>query len=266
MKQRYCAALLVALAVLTVAQGPVHAGLNAGATARFYWENSSTHLKSFSRDETSCTPKAIVAATGIQNFRGANVQIRVAGGGGALPPSWQIQSGGCANAAGTATLARSGFPSGMISVWASAIGVTDAQSGMYYIYSTCLTPHGIGVIWLESAGTTGINKASTTEYGLYAVTVDQSTGLCLGDCLGRDGPVSVCLCLYLADGCPTPTTTGNYIQLMDGNLTVDNCPVVPGFTTLTWNAGPGIGLNQNCELLAVKVQASTWGKLRKAYR
>jgi len=248
---------VAALTALTA--GMAFAGANAGGTAAIYWQTGNT--KDAARDNTDCTPKFVITAKGIKNIRGANCQVVVNGLGGVLPPSWQVQSGGCGDGAGALATARSGFPSGIVSAWASGTGLADGQSSMYYNASNCLTPHGTGLIWLETAGTTGVTKTATIEYGLYTVVVDQSSGICAGDCMDPAGPRGVCLNLYLKDPCPTTSTNGNFIQLLDGSLLIDNFTVAASVATLTWN-GNGV---QFCPGVT-KVATSSWGKLKNAYR
>ena len=248
---------VAALAALTA--GMAFAGQNAGAIGKLYWQVGTAKLAA--RDNTDCTPKFVITATGVKNIRGANCQVVVNGLGGNLPPSWQVQSGGCGDGAGALATARSGFPTGVTSAWAGGTGLADGQSSMYYNASNCLTPHGTGLIWLETAGTTGVNKTATTEYGLYTVTVDQSSGLCAGDCGDPVGPSGVCLNLYLKDPCPTTTTNGNFIQLLDGALAIDNCTVPAGFQNLTWNGGASGA--QLCPGVT-RIASSSWGKLKNA--
>lgn len=250
---------VAALAALTA--GMAFAGQNAGGTAKIYWVNAANQ-KSTLRDDVTCTPKFVITATGVKNIRGANCQVRVAGLGGNLPPSWQVQSGGCGDGAGSFAPARSGFPTGVTSAWAGGTGLADGQSAMYYNSSNCLTPHGIGVFWLETAGTTGVNKTATTEYGLYVVTMDQSSGTCAGDCLDPAGPSGVCLNLFMTDPCPTPSVNGNFIELLDGALAQDNFAVVAGFNALTWQGGTAANACPG----RTGVATSSWGKLKAAYR
>lgn len=249
---------VAAAALCSLAAGVAVAGQNAGATAKMYWVTTG-NAKAAYRDETQCTPKLVITVTGVNSIRGANCQVDVNGLAGTLPPSWQAQSGGCADGAGAFAVARSGFPTGVTSVWAGGTGLADGQSSLYYNAGNCLTPHGTGLIWCETAGTTGVAKTATTEYGLYTVTMDQSSGLCAGDC--SNGALGVCLNLYLRDPCPTPTTNGNYIQLLDGPLQIDRCTVVPGFTNLTWKAGA----STNCPAVT-RATTSSWGTLKASYR
>ena len=256
--------LILALLALGIPTDSL-AGLNAGAVAKLYWLTGA-NAKAAYRDETGCTPKLMVTASGLHNFRGANVQIQLGSDSGALPPSWQFQSGGCASA-GQATLARSGFATGVPSAWDGATGVADAQSAMYFNFSTCLTPNGIAVIWLQSAGVSGVNKSPTTEYGLYVVSVDQSSSACAGSCADSAGPAGVCFNLFLKDPCPKTTTSGVFIQVLDGNLDVDNCPVTAGFSFLAWNsASNDISQMSGKCYIAGAVRSTTWGQLRKSYR
>ena len=240
------------------------AGQNAGATAKLYWIDASNNVLA-TQVTSSCTPRFLVTTKGVKGIRGANVQIQVAGVEG-IPPSWQAQSGGCADSVGAFSYHRDAvsFPASKPSVWTGMSGLADAEHSMRYHYDNCLTPHGIAVIWLETAGTSEAIRNATTEYGLYVVSLDQSTGLCLGDCANSTQEL-ICLSGYLVNPCPNPTTSGPFIQLLDGNLAVDNCSYVVGFDGLAWLNGY-TGPCTCPALCSDAVQTTSWGRLKKSYR
>ena len=119
--------------VLAMAASPAAAGQNAGATARMYWQ-VGTGSGEASRNSTAATAQVVVTVRGIHSFKGADVQLRVQGCSGSLPPAWQAQGGGCAQ--GAATFQRGGFGGtvypNIFTSGGSIPGVLQAQNGMYY--------------------------------------------------------------------------------------------------------------------------------------
>lgn len=75
MKKALCWMWVAAL-VATVAVGEARAGLNAGATARLYWQvETGTGLTD--RNSTASTAQLVVTLTGVKSFRGADVCRRL---------------------------------------------------------------------------------------------------------------------------------------------------------------------------------------------
>jgi hypothetical protein len=259
------------LLALSICGVPVsRAGLNAGAVARLYWVTADNQKATY-RNETSCKMKFVVTVTGATSLMGASCKILVGGYDSfwRLPPSWQMQPGGCGDSTHVLQISRDSFPVGVLNPWIGNEALLDLHLGMQILGPTVTYDgfSGPGVIWMQTAGLAGVKLAPTSEYGLYSVSVDQSQTRCVGGCTNRFG-LYYAQCFqaqFLPDG---PGFGPGYavVDLTDENLNHDLVPLVINgaidYALLTWNAS--IETPRECPTDAISVQ--TWGGLRRIYR
>jgi len=255
-----CVAMLVTLA------GAAFAGQNAGGSAKFYWM-TSTSVASTLRNSTASTPRGLVTCTSVTMFRGADVQIYVnANDQSGLPAAWQTEAGGPAE--GMFTPKIGGWMSGSATIYPNIFTASPALPGaavgqdgslLYGIIGTggCVAPHSVGVIWLSDAGSGGVARTGTKEYGVFGFTIDLSSGNANHG--NVDDPVAVCLNTNWRLPCGSGEH-GSVVVIVDGSAVKDYEALSSGYQWLTWG-----GTSGNCPYVT-PVGSTTWGKVQKLYR
>lgn len=259
LKVAICVALFATMMV-----GAANAGQNAGGSAKIYWLATTTAtVGTGSQNSTAASVVALVTCTGLVNFRGADVQLVInAFDASGLPACWQSFPGGYAE--GYMAGKIGGWKSGSSTIWPNVFTASPAlpnpvpaQDGSIVLYgltgsSSCVTPHNTGVIWLSDAGSSGVARTTTREYGVYGFTFDLS--LC-------DPPMAVCINPNWRLGCGSGEK-GNVMVVVDGAAVKDYYPFTNGFQYLTWYGDPTL---PGCPL-STPTPATTWGKVKKLYR
>lgn len=246
------------------------AGENAGGSCKLGWLAANGTMKP-AINETACVPKMGVTAKGLTRLRGIDVQLYINGAGGVLPPSWQwwvdnvAMTNGCAAGSESPVLGfkTSGAQAAIDSIYnafsqAPILVASTAQNGnQYYNVNSCLTPHGVGMIWFAAAGTSSVTRAASKTYGLCSLAVDQNSG-CAGDC---SDPQPVCINLQFRQPCGDPgNPRGAVVGVTDTNGAYDFLAATPGSSFLTWMGG-----NATCPGVTA-IKTGTWGQLKRAYR
>lgn len=257
------------LAITALSAGLACAGTNPAVQANLYWlVANSGACPVVSNGDLNCAgttdPKLIVTVKGLNTVRGWDVQLIVEGSGGALPASWQAQSGGCAASRFNSTNG-SGFNNcyNAASLWIS--GLAQGQAAMYF-NNSCLAPGGVALLWLEAAGAAydGVTNGPidpNEEIGLTSFDLDQSggtigAGKCAGNCTHGNSPV--CIYPWYRVPCDSPNR-GFSAAILDANGNVDQAPFNPLHRYLTYNAP----FNPACPT-GTAVRTTTWGALKKA--
>jgi hypothetical protein len=259
----------IAIAWLVVACSPARAGMNSGGLAHLYWQTGTAGFGKIERDDTTRTPQLVVTLTGINNFRGADIQIYywALNDSRTVPAAWQFQLGGCAAAAAQFTVG--GFGGSYPNIFTTSPAVPQVavlQNEAIYNTADCVTPHGSGLLWLQAAGTAGVARNSTAEYAAWAIRFDLgapdgSTGhSCAG---GYFDPSGGGICLYPTWRLPC----GNALRvgvagILDGNLDEDFLPFETGRLQLTWRAGSRLDGCYN----QTPARNRTWGLIRRLYQ
>ncbi|MBI5838081.1 MAG: hypothetical protein HZB25_12660 [Candidatus Eisenbacteria bacterium] len=264
--------------VFFVAASPLHAGQNAGASARIYWlvDNTTAATSPYS---TAASVKALVTVRGIHNFRGADVQLafgKASWYSYGSPPSsdwflaittppqaWQVRPGGPAEA--NYTLQLGGFNGPFASLWPDVFKALPAvpslaiyQDGSSYCCWTtgsnaCVTPHGRGVIWLSAVGSAGVTRDPSVEYAVLGFTLDLSgsSGHLVGD---DSNPEPVVIHPEYRLPCGSGEK-GETLLLVDGAVVKDYAAFDYVHDMLYWH-----------QELITPVKPATWSRLRKLYR
>jgi hypothetical protein len=249
-----------AAAIVVLAASVSNAGLNAGGTAQLYWQHG-TAAPIAARDETVLTPQLLVTAKGLNNFRGADVQLLVNGSNGTLPLDWDYSSTGCNGGNATFYVGGRINASNAFTVTPAVSGVVATQDGMVYdpagAISPCITPHGVALLWLSAAGANGAARTAATEYGIWAIKFDLATNQ--GAC-DPNGPLGLCINPNERIPCGD-LQRGAVIAVVDGNTAIDYLPFASGKIYLTWSAAgatwcPGV----------TPTTKTSWGSLKKIYR
>ena len=252
--------VLLAGCVLCIA-APAHAGLNAGGTGALYWQNG-TSAGLANRKSTLDVMQIVVTVKGVSNFRGADVQLLVNGAGGMAPDAWNFTTTGC-NAGNMTTWigGRGGAYPNLFTSAPELQGTQTSQNWMLSDPSSCLTPHGVFLLWLCSAGAAGVARDPGTEYGVWAVKFDLSVnrGQCAGDPGDPNGTTAVCINPNERIPC-NDVQRGAVLEILDGNDVIDYLPFAAGKALLTW------GPNENFCPGVTPAAGLTWGQLRKLYR
>ncbi len=264
--------LILAGAALSVAliTSLAAAGLNAGSTAKLYWQNGTTTALT-ARNSTIGTPQLLVTFIGINNFRGADVQISInALDYSGVPPAWQGNgTGGCNDGnwtfyAGGRNGATSTLYPNIFTTSPAVTGIATSQNQEYYnVPNNCITAHGTALLWLSSAGAIGVARVPTTEYGVWAIKFDVSgTVPCDGDI---NSPVGMCFNPFKRSPC-TDVQRDSACTVLDGNLQKDFPMFVPGFIWLTWEGDVTPQYpSSNCPAVT-PAPAKSWGELKRLYR
>lgn len=234
-------ATLVALLVgcLLSGVGPAHAGANAGARARIYWQVGDGPGLADRNSDSDSMIQVVVTVRGVRDLRGADVQLTLEGAG-SLPPYWQAQPGGCAES--LAVFKPGGFGGAYPDAFISGtpiVGMLTMAHGMFYQVrrNPCITPDSTGTIWLATAGAAGEARDSTVEYALCAFRLDlrKARAACPG---GARAAGSQGLCLYVNNHIPCIRTAPTMAITVVDNLTVkDFVPVDSAYSRLTWKGG-----------------------------
>ncbi len=261
-------ALPLTLVGLTLAAGSSFAGNNPSAVARLYWLTSNT-VASTSRNSTAGTAKALITLKGVTDFRGGDVQLFVATmeASGALTEAWSAYSGGAAEA--NYTPKSGGFNNGTAATFPNIFtaspalpGVATSQTGVMKFHEPggCITVADWGTIWLSTAGSAGVARTSTTEYGFFGFTLDLTTGL--ANDANSGSPKGVCIYPSYHNPC---NQVGNprhpSMAIVDGAAIKDYPVFETGFTFLTWFGDVGTKLCPDI----VPVPVKSWGQVRRLY-
>lgn len=264
--------------LLCLVTPPLHAGQNAGATARIYWLTSNTTAAT-SDISRGASVKALVTVRGVRDFRGVDVQLTFGKANWVSygyppsydwslaittpPPAWQVQSGGPAEA--NYAFHRGGFNGPSAGIWPDFFKVAPALPGLavtqdgtpFCCWTTgieaCITPYGRGVIWLSAAGSAGVTRDPAVEYAVLGFTLDLSgnTGRLAGD---DNSPEPVVINPDYRLPCGSGEK-GNVILLVDGAARRDFASFEVGYKQLFWH-------NE----LITPVKPATWSRLRNLYR
>ncbi len=228
------AAGAVALGWLGFAAG-AHAGANARATARMYWQvEGGPGLAA--RNVDSAVVQVVVTVKGVQDLRGADVQLGVMGPEGRVPRTWQAQPGGCAEAG--FAIQRGGF-GGYPDLFSTGLKIPRllqpaSQMWFHYAKQPCLTPDSAAVIWQMAAGGEGVPRDSTVEYAVLAFRMNLRASACwAADSAGAGG---VCVYAFNHFPCKEKIPRGT-LTLVDGTVAKDYIPFEPGYDKLTWRGG-----------------------------
>lgn len=151
-----------------------HAGLNAGAEARLYWQSTSNGTGLAARDNTSSAPNLLVTVKGLKSLRGVEVQLFINSFDGAgVPAAWHMESGGCAD--GFATF----NPGGRGGLYPNVFNDSVAVPGLHVVENTmllgtgdCRTHHGIGQFHLAAVGEAGSARNPSREYAIWSINFD----------------------------------------------------------------------------------------------
>ncbi|MBI5837587.1 MAG: hypothetical protein HZB25_10105 [Candidatus Eisenbacteria bacterium] len=247
MKARVFATAAAAL-VLVLGVRDAMAGQNAGATARMYWQ-VGTGQGDTARNSTAATVQLVVTVKGVKYVRGADVQLTVQGCSGFLPPAWQFQGGGCAEAA--VDFRRGGFGGtnypNLFTSGSAVPSLAQTQGGMYYQFAEnpCIAPDSTATVWLSCAGAAGVARDCTREYAVLAFSLDlsgASTGGCQGDLADSSGPLGFLIAANHHIPCGFPPT-GAYVVLVDTNAEKDCVPIEAGNDSLMWECAGSITPN-----------------------
>lgn len=246
------------------------AGLNPSASAQMYWQTGTNGAGRGQRDDTTSTPQLVVTVTGVNNIRGADVQIHYwpLRHDLPMPSAWQFQSGGCAAGAAQFLIGGpGGFYPNLFTSSPPVTALATTQDVALFATGDCLTPHGSGLLWLSTLGSLGRERSPLVEYAVWAISFDlrpiSSGGVanCAGGPSDPSGPVGICLHADHRVPCNDPQREG-VLELFDGSATIDVVPFVAGRSVLTWHAG-GVGTQCESETPAPR---TTWGRLKSAYR
>ncbi|HVP38893.1 MAG TPA: hypothetical protein VMS93_06870 [Candidatus Saccharimonadales bacterium] len=268
--------LLAAAVVAALAAAPARAGPTAGASARLYWmagtASNSTALSG--RNSTASVVYLQVTVRGLVTLRGEDIQLIVNSlDAGGLPPAWQAtQDGGPAGGNFSPryhTWAAATYPD-IFSTPPAVPNHVLGQTGGFILYqlavNPCLTPHAVGLIWLEEAGAAGEPRGGAVEYGAYGFQMLLGTGCCRGDNVDPAGPIGVCI----APNWRYPPCSDSYgarkMQLLDTNLQLDLIPFEASYEWLTWHGELKPGSPPNPCWLVTPAQATSWGQIRRLYR
>jgi hypothetical protein len=262
-----CAAMLTMLAA-----GFASAGQNAGATARMYWLSATTATTGLaSRDNSNTTVYGLVVVKGLNNFRGADVQLVINSlDASGLPEAWQAQSGGPAD--GCWTPKSGGWKTGTSTVWPNVFtaspalpGVAVGQDGTMKFAltgtSACVTPHDVGVIWLSQAGSAAVARTAAKEYGAFGFIMDFTVvpGLVGGP---DNNPKGVCINSNWRLSCGVGEH-GNVMAVVDSVSVKDFAAFDVGYEWLTWNGA--LGGSPGCPT-STPVGRTTWGRFKHLYK
>lgn len=265
------AALAAGITTLLLQVGIAWGGLNPSTQARIHWQNGATGPALSGTDASTPIAQLVVTVSGLNDFRGADVQIQYSALGGArpLPDAWQFQDGGCAS--GSAQF----YPGGRGgSTYPNAFNTSPAVPGLVvmqnqamYATGDCLTPRNRGLLWLSAAGSAGAARNSTTEYAIWAITVDLrgTAGGGPTDCAGGSndpsGTTGICLAPHSRIPC-NEADRGAVVTLLDGNDELDYAGFSSANSYLTWNQATS---SAACPFDG-SVTRTSWGKMRKVYR
>jgi hypothetical protein len=263
---KLCKIATAAAALAVLAAGTASAGLNPNATAQLYWQ-TGTGLGSTNRDNTGASPKMLVTVKGVNNVRGADVQIlyNALDNSGIIPDAWAFWGGGCNDGSATFTVdpnSGANYPKLLNNAAEGAVtGLAVGQNGVSYATGDCRTPHGVALLWLSIAGQNGATRAATKEYGVWAVIFNtQFNGA--GTCAGDDGTLGgICLNPNYRIPCQD-VQRGPVLAVLDGNNNVDFAPYAPAKTFLTWFGTAGANVCPGVTPTA----KSSWGTLKKLYK
>ncbi len=259
--------VLAVAAISCLAATFASAGLNANATANLYWQNG-TAAGLAARNSTLGTPQLAVTATGLVNFRGADVQLVIGaldgsqhladawlgnGTGGCNDGNWTFYAGG-----------RGGAYPNAFTTSPAVSGVATSQNQEYYaVAGNCITVYGTGLLWFSSAGAVGASRTSTTQYGIWAIKFDLVSMFCAGD-INDPTPFGVCINPFKRSPC-TDVQRPEYMTLLDGNLQKDFIPFNTNAQYLTWFPANATGSLANCPGVTPAASKS-WGQLKNLYR
>ncbi|MBI5837050.1 MAG: hypothetical protein HZB25_07385 [Candidatus Eisenbacteria bacterium] len=228
--------LALACLALCVSAVPSPAGQNAGATARLYWQVGDGPGIA-GRNADSAVVQLLVTVRGVRSFRGADVQLGVAGPAGGLPGSWQLQEGGCGEKSYKFEAGGAGgaYPN-LFRADPRLPGQMDLAPRAYYHHrkNPCLTPDSSALVWFTAAGREAVRRDSTVEYAVLSVRFD----LRAGACWASDSAAAPGVCVYGFNHfpCQLPIPRAS-ITLVDAGAVKDYIPLEPGFERLTWRGG-----------------------------
>ncbi len=173
---RWLALAAVTFLVQLGSADPAPAGPNAAASARIYWQTGINGAGSPNNGSASPNPQFVVTCKGVQNLRGAEVQVLLSGGFGPLTPAWQFEPGGCAEGSAQFYLGgRGGTYPNVFTATPAVPGLVIAQNSALFNTGDCRTPHGVEMLWLSCIGDSGRVRDASKEYAVWAVQFDANT-------------------------------------------------------------------------------------------
>jgi len=270
--------LITAVAFFLGGSFPSHAGLNARAFVKIRWADSTGKAVE-SPVSGDPRPRMIVTATGLQNFRGADIQLLLYSCiGTPIPDAWLGNgTGGCND--GNWSLVRGPGPGGPYP------DAFEGVPGLATLTNEELpVPQGMSfenkplmMFRLRAYGTAGLPRDSTLEYALWSVQFDFRGKAAGGpvDCAGDVSNPGRNNVMWLFGALLNTPFQEPFLgfsaapeeALLDGPGSIDRVASTVYYYfspySLAWTTVP-YGIYAVCPTDAVR--EATWGQLRRIYR